>query len=72
MKTTLSDIYNIDHIDATQLQDVSNIVANHMLPLQPNYPIVGKNAMKHTSGGHTNAVINNPTVYQPFDPEVTG
>ena len=71
MKTTLSDIYNIDHIDATKIQEVSDIVANHMLPVQPNYPIVWKNASKHTSWWHTNAVINNPTVYQPFDPKMT-
>jgi len=72
MKTTLSSLYNIDHIDATHLQSISDMVSELMLPVQPNYPIVWSNAMRHTSWWHTNAMLKDPTVYQPFPPELTG
>ena len=70
MKTSLDNKFNIDHINASEITRVSNLVSNIMLPVQPNYPIVWENAMKHTSGWHTRAMLKNPTVYQPFDPEV--
>ena len=59
-------------IDTSKLQKVSNFVKNHMLPRQPHWPIVGDNAMKHSSGGHTNAILRNPMAYQPFDPKEVG
>ncbi len=70
MKTTLSHMFDLDHINASKIHEVSGLVSSLMLPLQPNYPIVGSNAMRHTSGWHTNAMIKNPTVYQPFDPNL--
>lgn len=59
-------------IQTESLQEISNFVAEHMLPRQPHSPITGANAAKHSSGGHTNAVLKNPLVYQPFDPNRTG
>ena len=58
---------NIEH-----LQKISDFVNRYMLPRQPHWPIGGENAAKHSSGGHTNAVLRNPLVYQPFDPRETG
>lgn len=55
-----------------QIQSLSNFVATHMLPRQPHWPITGENAAKHSSGGHTNAILNNPLAYQPFDPREIG
>lgn len=54
------------------LKKISQFVAANMLPLQPHSPITGANAAKHSSGGHTNAVLKNPLVYQPFDPREIG
>jgi 2-isopropylmalate synthase len=58
--------------DATRLQEISDFVHHHMLPRQPHWPVTGNNAACHSSGGHTNAILNNPTAYQPFDPRVIG
>ncbi len=60
------------HINTQVLQELSDFVNHYMLPRQPHWPITGENAAKHSSGGHTNAVIKNPLVYQPFDPKVIG
>lgn len=59
-------------IDIQKLQDISDFVKNHMLPRQPHWPITGDNASKHSSGGHTNAVLTDPLAYQPFDPRRIG
>ena len=58
--------------DFSMIQKISDFVAEHMLKRQPHWPISGLNAARHTSGGHTNAVLKNPLVYQPFDPKETG
>lgn len=54
------------------LCDISDFVSEHMLPRQPHWPITGKNIARHSSGGHTNAMLNNPRAYQPFDPKRVG
>lgn len=59
-------------INTSMLQQISDFVSREMLPRQPHSPITGDNAAKHSSGGHTNAVINNPLAYQPFDPKEIG
>jgi 2-isopropylmalate synthase len=60
------------NIDIAHLQETSNFIAQKMLPRQPHTPIIGDNAARHTSGGHTNAVLRNPLAYQPFDPASIG
>jgi 2-isopropylmalate synthase len=59
-------------VDISKLSSISDFVARHMLPRQPHWPVTGENAAKHSSGGHTNAVLQNPMAYQPFDPRRTG
>ncbi|PWT94387.1 MAG: 2-isopropylmalate synthase [Candidatus Melainabacteria bacterium] len=54
------------------LQSISDYVSINMLPRQPHSPVCGDNAAKHSSGGHTNAVLKNPLAYQPFDPREIG
>lgn len=59
-------------INTEMLQLVSDFVSRHMLTRQAHWPITGENAAKHSSGGHTNAIIKNPLAYQPFDPKEVG
>lgn len=59
-------------IDPAQLESHCAFVAQHMLPMQPHWPIVGSNAARHSSGGHTNAILKNPMIYQPYDPAMVG
>lgn len=59
-------------IASEHLQNVSDFVSANMLPRQPHWPVCGENAAKHSSGGHTNAVLKNPMAYQPFDPREIG
>lgn len=59
-------------INTAKLKPLSDFVSRYMLPRQPHWPITGENAARHTSGGHTNAVIKNPLAYQPFDPREVG
>ena len=59
-------------IRTEHLQAVCDFVHKNMLPRQPHWPITGDNAAKHSSGGHTNAILRNPLAYQPFDPKEVG
>ena len=54
------------------LGEVCDFVSREMLPQQAHSPVSGANAARHSSGGHTNAVLSNPLVYQPFDPRRIG
>jgi len=58
--------------NAHNIKDISDFVATHMLPRQAHWPISGENAARHSSGGHTNAILKNPQAYQPFDPKEVG
>lgn len=60
------------NIKTEKLQEISDFIAEKMLPRQPHFPVTGANAAKHTSGGHTNAILKNPLAYQPFDPKEVG
>lgn len=59
-------------IKTEYLKEISDFIRAHMLPRQPHSPIVGENAMRHSSGGHTNAILKDPLAYQPFDPAEVG
>lgn len=58
--------------DIMHLKEISDFIAEKMLPRQPHSPITGRNAASHTSGGHINAILKNPLAYQPFDPKDIG
>lgn len=60
------------NIKTERIQEICDFVAKNMLPRQPHWPITGANAAKHSSGGHTNAILKNPLAYQPFDPKEIG
>ncbi len=59
-------------IKTEYIQKISDFVSKNMLARQACSPIVGENAVKHTAGGHTNAMLKNPLAYQPFDPQEVG
>lgn len=59
-------------INIERMQTVSDFVSANMLPRQPHWPVTGDNAARHSSGGHTNAILKNPMAYQPFDPRQFG
>ena len=71
-KDVNSEVELYSDVDTTKLQKLSDFIRKYMLPRQPHWPIVGDNAMKHSSGGHTNAILKNPLAYQPFDPREVG
>ncbi|MEZ5471093.1 MAG: alpha-isopropylmalate synthase regulatory domain-containing protein [Marinicella sp.] len=54
------------------IRKISDFVSNNMLGRQAHWPISGDNAAKHSSGGHTNAILKNAHVYQPFSPREVG
>jgi 2-isopropylmalate synthase len=54
------------------IRRISDFVHQNMLPRQPHWPIGGDNAAKHSSGGHTNAILKNAHIYQPFNPSEVG
>ena len=60
------------NINFSHIKPTSDFIADKMLSRQPHTPIVGDNSARHSSGGHTNAVLNNPLAYQPFDPRDIG
>ena len=55
-----------------QIRKISDFVSQHMLSRQPHWPISGDNAARHSSGGHTNAILKNAHIYQPFNPSEVG
>jgi 2-isopropylmalate synthase len=59
-------------ISTEAIQEISDFVGHNMLPRQPHWPVSGDNAAKHSSGGHTNAILKNPLAYQPYDPKEIG
>lgn len=60
------------NIETSKIQEVCDFISAHMLKSQPHWPVSGDNAAKHSSGGHTNAILKSPLVYQPFDPKEIG
>lgn len=59
-------------INLEKLTTISNFIAQKMLVRQPHWPITGENAARHSSGGHTNAILKNPMAYQPYNPKIVG
>ncbi len=71
-KNNVIDNHFYTNIKTEEIQIISDFVSEHMLPRQAHWPVSGENAAKHSSGGHTNAIIKNPLAYQPFDPAQVG
>ena len=59
-------------VNLEKLGEACDFISSNMLSQQAHSPVSGANATRHSSGGHTNAVLNNPLSYQPFDPRKFG
>ncbi len=57
------------NINLKHLKEISDYVDRHMLNRQFHFPITWDNSARHSSWWHTNAILKNPLVYQPFDPK---
>jgi (R)-citramalate synthase len=70
----LKALYNIDtHIKTELLYSTSQLVSRLTgIQVQPNKAIVGENAFTHESGIHTQALLENPITYEPYDPSMVG
>lgn len=55
--------------DISKLQKLSDYIAKHMIPRQPNSPINWNNSARHTSWWHVNAMRRDWETYHIFDPE---
>ncbi|AJI56207.1 HMGL-like family protein [Francisella philomiragia] len=66
------DCHFYNDINIANFKTISDFIGKRMLSRQPHHPITGLNSARHTSGGHTNAILNNPLAYQPFHPESVG
>ena len=70
----LKRIYNLNlGINTQRLKELSEYVAVasgcHVPPWKA---IVGKNAFAHESGIHAHGILQNPSTYEPFDPQEVG
>jgi len=64
---------NIDTVDLTELPNLSLMVEKFsgLIP-SSNTPIVGENAFTHKAGVHVAGVLQNPTTYEGFPPDLIG
>ncbi|GCC10461.1 2-isopropylmalate synthase [archaeon] len=60
-------------VDKSRILLLSRLVEEYSgIRIPENKPIIGKNAFRHESGVHVDAVLKNPLTYEPFLPEVIG
>ncbi|NET35577.1 MAG: homocitrate synthase [Cyanothece sp. SIO1E1] len=60
-------------IDTKHLLELSRLVAQaSSCPVHPWKPIVGQNTFAHESGIHAHGVMQDPTTYEPFNPQEVG
>jgi 2-isopropylmalate synthase len=70
---SLYAFYGIKTVKLNLLTKVSEIVEKYMgIPVQPNTPVVGRNAFAHESGIHVHGVSSNAFTYEPYTPELVG
>ena len=66
--------YNVETtINTRMIGSTCNLVSRMFgYPIPPNKSIVGKNAFAHESGIHVHGVLNDPSTYEAFGPELVG
>jgi methanogen homocitrate synthase len=63
----------VDRYDLSHLQDLSKLVETCSgIRLQKTKPVVGEHAFSHESGIHIAAILEDPTTYEYFMPEMVG
>jgi len=62
-----------DKYDLTCMSEFAQYIEDHVgLHVPRNKAVVGRNIFAHESGIHTDGVIKNPFVYEPYPPELVG
>src|SRR5574341_952380 len=60
-------------VDTTRLTELSALVASAArAPLPPWKAVVGANAFAHEAGIHVDGVLEDPSLYEPYDPDTVG
>lgn len=70
----LKQLYGVElNLKYNKLFTLSREIANLTgIQVQPNKAIVGANAFTHESGIHTDGMMKDTRMYEPFDPEIIG
>ncbi|MEM2906868.1 MAG: 2-isopropylmalate synthase, partial [Candidatus Odinarchaeota archaeon] len=70
----LKQLYGVElNLKYNRLFSLSREVSNlTLIPVQPNKAIIGANAFTHESGIHTDGMMKDTRMYEPFDPEIIG
>jgi isopropylmalate/homocitrate/citramalate synthase len=70
----LEVLYGLDTgLDLSVLSELSSLVARLSgVPVPPTKAVVGANAFAHGSGIHVAAVLEEPSTYEPYPPELVG
>jgi isopropylmalate/homocitrate/citramalate synthase len=70
---TLHNLYGIRSFNTKSLFELCKLVENlSRIKISPNKPVVGENVFAHTTGIHQHGVLENPTTYEPYPPELVG
>ena len=69
----LAHCYDIETVDLSRLYRLAEVVADATgVPLAPNKAVIGENAFTHESGIHTDGMLKNDRMYEPYPPETVG
>jgi len=69
----LHNLYAIHSFKTKSLFELCKLVEDlSRIKIPPNKPVVGENVFVHTSGIHQHGVLENPTTYEPYPPELVG
>ena len=70
---TLHNLYGIRSFNTKSLFELCKLVENlSRIKISPNKPVVGENVFAHTTGIHQHGVLENPTTYESYPPELVG
>lgn len=69
----LHNFYGIKNFRMENLYNLCKLVEElSRIKIAPTKPVSGENVFSHTSGIHQDAVLNSPTTYEPYPPELIG
>lgn len=72
--TALKLFYGVETgVNLKLLTETSRLIQKYsMIPVPPNYPVVGVNAFAHEAGIHVHGVMERAECYEPYPPELVG
>jgi isopropylmalate/homocitrate/citramalate synthase len=69
----LHNLYNVRIFNNEKLYEVCKLVEKiSRVPIAPNKSVTGENIFVHTSGIHQHGVLESPSTYEPYPPELVG